>query len=96
VKLLEKALSKEGFPSVSRGILWQSLVAAPSHLSILYTQLLQETSAYAVMIDQDSQQFNDKETVARILKAYSVYDTRVGYCPGMAYIVSTILSTVSN
>jgi hypothetical protein len=94
--LLEKVLSKDGIPLSSRGVIWQALMAAPTYLSIIYSQLVKETSAFAAMIDQDVEQFDDnKEAVARILKAYSIYDARVGYCPGMAYIVSTILSTVS-
>lgn len=95
VQLLEKALSKDGIPSSWRGIIWQALVTAPNHLTIMYPQLLKETCAFATMIDKDVEQCKDKEAVARILKAYSIYDGCVGYCPGMSYIVSVILSTVS-
>lgn len=55
----------------------------------LYAGLGSEEGAFDIMIEKDGH----SEPVMRILKAYCVYDVRVGYHPHLASLVESILRT---
>lgn len=55
----------------------------------LYAGLVSEVGAFDKMIEKDGH----SEPVVRILKAYSVYDVRVGYHPHLATLAKSIVQT---
>ncbi|CAO3624068.1 unnamed protein product [Mucor hiemalis] len=55
----------------------------------LYAGLVSEVGAFDKMIEKDGL----SEPVVRILKAYSVYDVRIGYHPHLATLVESIVQT---
>lgn len=58
-----------------RSTIWKALSQPSLKIQILYDQLSEETGPYDTMIEKDQR---DPATI-RILKAYSIYDVRVGY-----------------
>ena len=101
-----KERCRKGIPNELRGVAWLSLTGA-RELRLrnlgLYESLLTSTSPCEVDIIRDvSRTFPGhihycqrhglgQRQLFRVLKAYSVYDTAVGYVQGMAYIAAIML-----
>jgi hypothetical protein len=82
--------NKEKIPKDVCGTIWKALVQPSLKSQILYETLVHEKSAFEEMIERDHK---DNEALKRVLKAYSVYDGRVGYHPKLATLISPILDT---
>lgn len=105
--LLSAKLRCGGIPHRIRGLIWQSMAQSSSlNLESCYEQLLQEDSSYERVIQRDLSRtfpqldmFKDdggegQLALGRLLKAYSLYDTHVGYCQGLAFLAGPLLMTV--
>lgn len=94
---LREAIQR-GFPPEIRGILWQVIAGSKSEpLELLYAQLVLEKNVPCESgINKDlnrtpmAPQIN-RDSLARVLKAYSIFDADVGYTQGMAFIVVPLL-----
>ncbi|CAO3652912.1 unnamed protein product [Cunninghamella blakesleeana] len=99
-------LQKQGIPNSIRGILWQIMAKSNStHLQQQYDQFLDQTDAslntfskYANDIDQDiKKSFGFRypqpilNTMARILKAYTIYNTQFIYTTSSIFILLPLL-----
>ena len=84
-----------GVPPPLRGVVWVSMSGArDSNLEGLYDQLLGETSPYEHMIFKDigrtglemfrQEGGEGQRMLGRVLRAFSIYDTQIGYCQGLA------------
>lgn len=94
-----------GIPSVLRGTLWQTMSqSASTHLETVYHQLLDEKDfIYEKIIQRDIPRtfprlsmFSEEGGVGQtrlfnVLKAYSLYDSEVGYCQGLGFMVGPLL-----
>ncbi|KAL4880532.1 rab-GTPase-TBC domain-containing protein [Aspergillus karnatakaensis] len=98
-----------GVPPPLRGVVWPSLSGArdPSLLTE-YQRLLGETSPYEGLIGKDIgrsfpnvEMFRDpngegQQMLARVLKCFSLYDTKIGYCQGLGFVVGPLLMHMSD
>ncbi|KAI8058675.1 rab-GTPase-TBC domain-containing protein [Gilbertella persicaria] len=95
---------RSGIPSKVRGLMWQAMSKSASlHLETVYKQLCNEKSPHERVIQRDlSRTFpridmfkkengQGQISMKRILEAYSLYDTEVGYCQGLAFLVGPLL-----
>ncbi|KAL2121466.1 hypothetical protein VTJ04DRAFT_5493 [Mycothermus thermophilus] len=95
---------RKGIPPPLRGVVWQSMAGArDSALEELYDRLSGETSPYEGMISKDLgrsfpgvDMFRDpdgegQKMLARVLKCFSLYDKKIGYCQGLAFLVGPLL-----
>lgn len=76
-------------------------------METVYGQLVAEHSPYERIIQRDlartfpsvemfKQEGGDgQQALERVLKAYSLYDSHVGYCQGLAFLVGPLLMNVS-
>ncbi|PBK74353.1 RabGAP/TBC [Armillaria solidipes] len=100
---LAQAIAK-GIPGTLRGMMWQLMAASKDpELESTYLKLLKETSPHEKAITRDLGRtfphhdfFTDgdgigQENLFNVLKAYSLYDTQVGYCQGLPFIVAILL-----
>ncbi|EGN99714.1 hypothetical protein SERLA73DRAFT_179863 [Serpula lacrymans var. lacrymans S7.3] len=100
---LAKAIEK-GIPDTLRGMMWQLMAASKdTELEDTYLKLLKETSPHEKAITRDlgrtfphHEFFTDgqgigQENLFNVLKAYSLYDTQVGYCQGLPFVVAILL-----
>ncbi|KAF6760265.1 rab-GTPase-TBC domain-containing protein [Ephemerocybe angulata] len=100
---LAQAIAK-GIPGTLRGMMWQHMAASKDpELEAAYLKLLKETSVHEKAITRDLGRtfphhafFNDgqgigQENLFNVLKAYSLYDTQVGYCQGLPFVVAILL-----
>ncbi|KAI8643582.1 rab-GTPase-TBC domain-containing protein [Parasitella parasitica] len=96
--LLKFMVANHGIPEHVRGQVWQAIcqTSSESEVAISYHQFVNQPCAFDAMIDKDVQCLpaNQQESAGRILKAYSLYDTRVGYYQGMAKLLSPILANM--
>ena len=101
--LLSKKI-RSGIPIPLRGVVWQSMSGARSRaLEDQYDKLCGESSPFEGLIGKDLgrtfpgvELFKDPEgegqrMLGRVLKAFSLYDTKIGYCQGLAFIVGPLL-----
>jgi hypothetical protein len=90
--LLSKKI-RGGIPPPLRGVVWIAMSGARDcNLEGLYDQLLGETSPYEQLIGKDvgrtglemfSQEGGEgQRMLGRVLRAFSIYDTQIGYCQG--------------
>ncbi|KAL4989588.1 rab-GTPase-TBC domain-containing protein [Aspergillus falconensis] len=93
-----------GIPPPLRGVVWPSLSGArdPSLLTE-YQKLCGETSPYEGLIGKDIgrsfpnvEMFRDpngegQQMLGRVLKCFSLYDTKIGYCQGLGFVVGPLL-----
>lgn len=90
--LLSKKI-RGGIPPPLRGVVWIAMSGARDcSLEGLYDQLLGETSPYEQLIGKDvgrtglemfSQEGGEgQHMLGRVLRAFSIYDTQIGYCQG--------------
>lgn len=98
---LRKAIQR-GFPQEIRGILWQVIAGSKSApLEQLYDSLIYERDIPCeTAINKDINRTPmsgsvNKDSLARVLKAYSLFDAEVGYTQGMAFIVVPLLMELS-
>ncbi|KAI9270359.1 rab-GTPase-TBC domain-containing protein [Phascolomyces articulosus] len=95
---------RAGIPDSIRGLVWQAMCKSASlHLETVYGQLCREQSPHERIIKRDLtrtfpcidmfKQENGAGQLAmrRILESYSLYDTEVGYCQGLAFLVGPLL-----
>ncbi|CAO3637121.1 unnamed protein product [Mucor hiemalis] len=95
---------RSGIPSRVRGLMWQAMSKSASlHLETVYEQLCKEKSPHERIIQRDlartfpridmfkQENGQGQSSMRRILEAYSLYDTDVGYCQGLAFLVGPLL-----
>ncbi|GBE81076.1 hypothetical protein SCP_0308010 [Sparassis crispa] len=99
---LAKAIEK-GIPKALRGMIWQLMTASKDpELESTYLRLLKDTSPHEKAITRDLGRtfphhtfFIDRglgqENLFNVLKAYSLYDTQVGYCQGLPFVAAILL-----
>ncbi|KAL4073899.1 rab-GTPase-TBC domain-containing protein [Scleroderma citrinum] len=100
---LAKAI-EEGIPHTLRGMMWQLMAASKdTELENTYLTLLRESSPHEKSIIRDlgrtfphHEFFTDgqgigQENLFNVLKAYSLYDTQVGYCQGLPFVAAVLL-----
>jgi hypothetical protein len=93
-----------GIPPPLRGVVWQSMSGARNRvLGDQYDTLCGETSPYENIIGKDLgrsfpgvEMFRDPDgdgqrMLGRVLKCFSLYDTKIGYCQGLGFIVGPLL-----
>lgn len=93
-----------GIPAPLRGVVWQSASGARAKLiEDQYDQLCGESSPYENIINKDLgrsfpgvDMFKDPEgegqkMLGRVLKCFSLYDNKIGYCQGLGFLVGPLL-----
>ncbi|KAI9461731.1 rab-GTPase-TBC domain-containing protein [Russula earlei] len=93
-----------GIPSKIRGMVWQLMSASKDlQMEATYLKLLKESSPHEKAITRDlgrtfpqHEFFTNglgigQENLFNVLKAYSIYDTHVGYCQGLPFVVAVLL-----
>ncbi|RPB10952.1 hypothetical protein P167DRAFT_490151 [Morchella conica CCBAS932] len=91
-----------GVPPPLRGVVWIAMSGArDSNLEGLYDQLLGETSPYEQLIGKDigrtglemfkQEGGEGQRMLGRVLRAFSIYDTQIGYCQGLGFLVGPLL-----
>ncbi|KAJ5477610.1 Protein of unknown function DUF3405 [Penicillium desertorum] len=93
-----------GVPPPLRGVVWPSLAGArdPTLLNE-FQRLSGETSPYDGLIGKDIgrsfpnvEMFRDpngegQQMLGRVLRCFSLYDTKIGYCQGLGFVVGPLL-----
>ncbi|CEJ00880.1 hypothetical protein RMCBS344292_14923 [Rhizopus microsporus] len=100
---------RSGIPARVRGLIWQAMSKSASlHLETVYGQLCQERSPHERIIQRDlartfprielfkQENGSGQTAMKRILEAYSLYDTEVGYCQGLAFLVGPLLMNIDS
>ncbi|EON96422.1 putative gtpase activating protein [Phaeoacremonium minimum UCRPA7] len=95
---------RKGVPPPLRGVVWQSMSGSrDSSLEEQYERFSGESSPYEGIIGKDLgrsfpgvDMFRDPEgdgqrMLGRVLKCYSLYDQKIGYCQGLAFLVGPLL-----
>ncbi|KAI8816811.1 rab-GTPase-TBC domain-containing protein [Fimicolochytrium jonesii] len=93
-----------GIPPHLRAKIWTTMSGAQvEHFESLYPLLLKEESPYERIIRRDIPRtyprldmFKEdggegQEKLFRLLKGYSIYDSEVGYCQGLSFVVGPLL-----
>ncbi|KAF2020998.1 hypothetical protein BU24DRAFT_12966 [Aaosphaeria arxii CBS 175.79] len=93
-----------GIPAPLRGVVWQSAAGARDKLiEEQYETLCGESSPYENIINKDLgrsfpgvEMFKDPEgegqkMMGRVLKCFSLYDNKIGYCQGLGFLVGPLL-----
>ncbi|KAI1766248.1 rab-GTPase-TBC domain-containing protein [Hypoxylon sp. FL1150] len=101
--LLSKKIRK-GVPPPLRGVVWQSMAAARDSLLLeQFERLSGESSPYEGIIGKDLgrsfpgvDMFRDPDgdgqrMLGKVLKCFSLYDQKIGYCQGLAFLVGPLL-----
>ncbi|KAI3399651.1 hypothetical protein diail_5999 [Diaporthe ilicicola] len=95
---------RKGIPPPLRGVVWQSMSGArDSTLEDAFERFTGESSPYEGLIGKDLgrsfpgvDMFRDPDgdgqrMLGRVLKCYSLYDQKIGYCQGLALLVGPLL-----
>jgi hypothetical protein len=95
---------RAGVPPPLRGVVWPSIAGArDTQLLEDFRRLSGESSPYEGMIGKDIgrsfptvELFRDpnsegQQMLARVLKCFSLYDTKIGYCQGLGFVVGPLL-----
>ncbi|GME47667.1 putative gtpase activating protein [Neofusicoccum parvum] len=95
---------RQGIPAPLRGVTWVSMAGARDRvIEEQYERLCTETSPYENMIGKDIgrsfpgvEMFRDPEgegqkMLGRVLKCFSLYDEKIGYCQGLGFLVGPLL-----
>lgn len=95
---------RKGIPPPLRGVVWQSMSGArDAVLEDQYERFNGESSPYELIIGKDLgrsfpgvDMFRDSDgdgqrMLGRVLKSFSLYDTKIGYCQGLAFLVGPLL-----
>ncbi|KAJ9641019.1 hypothetical protein H2199_005687 [Coniosporium tulheliwenetii] len=91
-----------GIPAPLRGVTWVSLAQARNKLiESQYDSLCGEPSPYENIIGKDLgrtfpgvEMFREREgqeMLGRVLKCFSLYDQKIGYCQGLGFLVGPLL-----
>lgn len=101
--LLSKKI-RSGIPPPLRGVVWQSMSGArDALLEDQFDRLCGESSPYEGIIGKDLgrsfpgvDMFRDPEgdgqkMLGRVLKCFSLYDYKIGYCQGLGFLVGPLL-----
>ena len=99
---------RSGVPPPLRGVVWPSIAGAhDSQLHADFLRLSTETSPYDGLIGKDVGRsfpnvdlFKEKDgegqqMLRRVLKAFSLYDEKIGYCQGLGFVVGPLLMHMS-
>ncbi|TKA82090.1 hypothetical protein B0A49_00243 [Cryomyces minteri] len=95
---------RSGIPPPLRGVVWVSMAGARDLvLEEHYDRLCGESSPYEGIISKDLgrsfpgvEMFKDPEgegqkMLGRVLKCFSLYDAKIGYCQGLGFLVGPLL-----
>ncbi|KAL2754447.1 hypothetical protein ACRALDRAFT_1081479 [Sodiomyces alcalophilus JCM 7366] len=95
---------RKGIPPPLRGVVWQSMAGArDAALEEQYERLSGESSPYEPIIGKDLgrsfpgvDMFRDPDgdgqrMLGKVLKCFSLYDQKIGYCQGLAFLVGPLL-----
>lgn len=95
---------RSGIPPPLRGVVWQSASGSRERLiEDQYDTLCGESSPYENLINKDLgrsfpgvDMFKDPEgegqkMLGRVLKCFSLYDHKIGYCQGLGFLVGPLL-----
>ncbi|KAF4587453.1 Rab-GAP/TBC domain protein [Ophiocordyceps camponoti-floridani] len=95
---------RKGIPPPLRGVVWQSMSGArDALLEEQYDTFSNEASPYELLIGKDLgrsfpgvDMFRDSDgdgqrMLGRVLKSFSLYDAKIGYCQGLAFLVGPLL-----
>ncbi|KAG5992870.1 hypothetical protein E4U43_003638 [Claviceps pusilla] len=95
---------RKGIPPPLRGVVWQSMSGArDSLLEEQYDRFCGESSPYELLIGKDlGRSFpgvdmfrepdgDGQRMLGKVLKSFSLYDTKIGYCQGLAFLVGPLL-----
>ncbi|RDL33763.1 Ypt of gyp1p [Venustampulla echinocandica] len=101
--LLSKKI-RSGIPPPLRGVVWQSMSGARDRLlEDQFDRLCGESSPYEGIIGKDLgrsfpgvEMFRDPDgdgqrMLGRVLKCFSLYDQKIGYCQGLGFLVGPLL-----
>ncbi|KAI9761825.1 MAG: hypothetical protein M4579_000764 [Chaenotheca gracillima] len=101
--LLSKKI-RSGIPPPLRGVVWMSMAGArDSVLEEQYESLCGESSPYENMIGKDIgrsfpgvEMFREpdgegQKLLGQVLKCFSLYDQKIGYCQGLGFVVGPLL-----
>ncbi|KAJ5593849.1 uncharacterized protein N7459_000057 [Penicillium hispanicum] len=100
---------QSGVPPPLRGVVWPSLAGArdPTLLDE-FQRLSGESSPYDGLIGKDIgrsfpnvEMFRDpngegQQMLARVLRCFSLYDAKIGYCQGLGFVVGPLLMHMSD
>ncbi|KAI7864840.1 rab-GTPase-TBC domain-containing protein [Spinellus fusiger] len=108
--LLKKSIA-QGIPASLRGYVWKMTSKSHNNngdLESEYKELLRRTSPHEKIIERDlprsfpwSNFFDEKSSAQQqhslmnVIKAYSLFDQQVGYCPELAYVIACLLLHMS-
>jgi hypothetical protein len=100
---------RSGVPAPLRGVVWVSMAGARDKaIEAQYDKLLCESSPYENIIGKDigrsfpqHEMFRDplgdgQKMLGRVLKCYSLYDTKIGYCQGLGFLVGPLLMNMGD
>ena len=95
---------RSGVPPPLRGVVWMSIAGSRDPvLEHEYERLCGESSPYENLIGKDIgrsfpgvEMFRDpsgdgQQMLARVLKCFSLYDQKIGYCQGLGFVVGPLL-----
>ena len=95
---------RSGVPAPLRGVTWQSMAGArDKFIEDEFDRLCGESSPYENIINKDIgrsfpgvDMFRDadgegQKMLARVLKCFSLYDNKIGYCQGLGFLVGPLL-----
>ena len=95
---------KSGVPPPLRGVVWMSITGARDKvLEDEYDRLCGESSPYENLIGKDIgrsfpnvEMFRDpsgegQRMLGKVLKCFSLYDDKIGYCQGLGFVVGPLL-----
>ena len=101
---------RAGIPQPLRGLVWQAMSGArDTHLEGLYhTLCVEKNTPFEKVIGRDLMRtFPEVEMfkqeggtgqsdLGKVLRAFSLYDTEVGYCQGLGFLVAPLLMNMSH
>ena len=95
---------RSGVPPPLRGVVWMSIAGSRDPLlEYEYDRLYGESSPYENLIGKDIgrsfpgvEMFRDpsgdgQQMLGRVLKSFSLYDQKIGYCQGLGFVVGPLL-----
>lgn len=95
---------RSGVPPPLRGVVWMSIAGSRDPLLELeYDKLCGESSPYENLIGKDIgrsfpgvEMFRDpsgdgQQMLGRVLRSFSLYDQKIGYCQGLGFVVGPLL-----
>jgi hypothetical protein len=100
---------RSGIPAPLRGVVWVSMAGARDKaIEAQFDRLLHESSPYENIIGKDigrsfpqHEMFRDplgdgQKMLGRVLKCYSLHDTKIGYCQGLGFLVGPLLMNMGD